>query len=91
MLCKKFDPIPTKNFRVTCMNILKNGPIFEKSKGYSPWFFPYSFFIIVSRITWARNKINQSKGEKENEKTDVHVHVINMQLCIITYFEVISK
>ena len=74
------------------MNILKNGPIFEKrAKAIAHGFFPYSFFIIVSRITWARNKINQSKGEKENEKTDVHVHVINMQLCIITYFEVISK
>ena len=76
MLCRKFDPIPTKNFRVTCMNILKNGPIFEKrAKAIAHGFFPYSFFIIVSRITWARNKINQSKGEKKNEKTDVHVHV----------------
>ena len=38
MLCRKFEPIPTKNFRV--MSNFKNEPIFEKSKGYSPWFFP---------------------------------------------------
>ena len=37
MLYIKFELIPTNIFRV--MSILKNGPIFEKSKGYSPWFF----------------------------------------------------
>ena len=37
MLCRKFELIPTKTFQV--MSILKNEPILEKSKGYSPWFF----------------------------------------------------
>ena len=37
MLCRKFELIPTKNFRV--VSILKNEPIFEKSMDYSPWFF----------------------------------------------------
>ena len=37
MLCRKFERIPTKTFRV--MSIFKNEPIFEKSKGYSLWFF----------------------------------------------------
>ena len=37
MLCRKFEPIPSSNFRV--MTIFKNEPISEKkSKGYSPWF-----------------------------------------------------
>ena len=38
MLCRKFELILTRNFRV--MSILKNEPILKKSKGYSPWFFP---------------------------------------------------
>ena len=37
MLCRKFELIPSSNSRV--MGIFKNEPIFEKSKGYSPWFF----------------------------------------------------
>ena len=38
MLCRKFELIPTNIFRV--MAILKNEPIFEKSRGYnSPWVF----------------------------------------------------
>ena len=36
MLCRKFELIPTNNFRV--MSIFKNEPIFEKSMDYSPWF-----------------------------------------------------
>ena len=32
MLCRKFELIPTSNFQVIA--ILKNEPIFEKSKGY---------------------------------------------------------
>ena len=39
MLCRKFELIPTSNFRV--MAILKNGPFFEKYPVlYSPCFFP---------------------------------------------------
>ena len=60
------------------MNILKMGQFLKKAKAIVHGFFPYSFFIIVSRIKWARNKINQSKGEKENEKTDVHVMYMYM-------------
>ena len=38
MLCRKFELIPTKNFRVTA--ILKNSKILKNTLYYSPWFFP---------------------------------------------------
>ena len=37
MLSRKFELFPANIFRV--MSILKNKPISEKCKGYSPWFF----------------------------------------------------
>ena len=39
MLCRKFEPIPSSNFRV--MTILRNGPFSENFPVlYSPWIFP---------------------------------------------------
>ena len=38
MLFRKFELIPTNNFRV--MSIFKMSQFSEKSNGYSPWFFP---------------------------------------------------
>ena len=39
MLCRKFELIPTKNFRV--MAILRNSKILKNTLYYySPWFFP---------------------------------------------------
>ena len=39
MHCRKFEPIPSSNFRV--MSIFKNQPISENFPVlYSPWFFP---------------------------------------------------
>ena len=72
MLCRKFELIPTKNFRV--VSILKNEPIFEKSMDYSPWFFlkngskitPNFYYIFwyilmslcyVESLSWFRLKL----------------------------------
>ena len=38
MLCRKFELIPSSNFRV--MAILKNEPFLKNTLYYSPWFFP---------------------------------------------------
>ena len=37
MLCRKFEPIPTSNFRV--MTILRNSQFLKNTLYYSPWFF----------------------------------------------------
>ena len=49
MLCRKFELIPTSNFRV--MAILKNDPIFEKSNAY---------YLLILRII-CLNGISQYK------------------------------